>query len=189
MVKKSTRALTLNFYSKFLPKSKRSQMKIQQTAFMLIAVTLFFVLAGVFVLSFKLSDLKKEAASLGEENALLLASRLANSPEFSCGNAFGTTRTNCIDLDKVMALKDKKEYENFWKDSNIEIRKIYPNNQVECSMINYPDCGIIKVAVETSTGTSVGNFASLCRKELVNGESIDKCEIGKMLVSYGGNNG
>jgi hypothetical protein len=188
MVKKSTCALTLNFGNKFSPKSKRSQMKIQQTAFMLIAVTLFFVLAGIFVLSFRLSDLKKQAASLQEENALLLASKIANSPEFSCGNAFGTTRTNCIDLDKVMALKDKKEYENFWKGSNIEIRKLYPPSQEECSMINYPDCGIIKIAVKTNTGTSVGNFASLCRKELVDGESIDKCEIGKILVSYGGSN-
>ena len=63
-------------------KTKRSQMKIQQTAFMLIAMTLLFVLAGVFFLGFKLSGLKKQALSLEENNALLLVSKLANSPEF-----------------------------------------------------------------------------------------------------------
>src|SRR3989344_4901666 len=99
--------------------SKKSQMKIQQMAFMLIAVTLFFALVGLFITSVLFSGLSNSRALLEEKNAMLLASRLANSPEFSCGNAFGTSRTNCVDFDKVMALKEQiKIYSdtNFWGD-------------------------------------------------------------------------
>ena len=84
---------------------RKAQLKIQQMAFMLIAVTLFFVLVGIFVLAFRLSNLQESAELLEEKNAMLLVTKLANSPEFSCGDAFGTSRTNCVDSDKVMALK------------------------------------------------------------------------------------
>ncbi|MEK6917366.1 MAG: hypothetical protein AABW51_00270 [Nanoarchaeota archaeon] len=169
-------------------KSKRSQMKIQQTAFMLIAVTLLFVLAGVFFLGFKLSGLKKQALSLEENNALLLVSKLANSPEFSCENAFGTKRTNCVDEDKVMALKNNEGYAGFWGKSNIEIRKI-GSSEKECTIANYPDCDVIKIADGKQGGAYVGNFVALCRKANVNGYIEDKCEVAKLLVSYGVQNG
>ena len=95
-------------------KNKKAQMKIQQTAFLLIAITLFFVLVGILVLGFKVSDLRKSATLLEEKNAVLLVSKLANSPEFSCGNAFGSSRINCIDSDKVMMLKENIDrYVNF----------------------------------------------------------------------------
>ena len=86
-------------------KMKQGQLKIQQMAFMLLAVTLFFVLVGMFVLALRFSGLKESATELEEKNAMLLVTRIANSPEFSCGNAFGKSRTNCIDADKVMMLK------------------------------------------------------------------------------------
>ena len=43
---------------------KRSQLKIQQMAFMLMAVTLFFILVGMFVLTIYLSNLKNSAFAL-----------------------------------------------------------------------------------------------------------------------------
>ena len=88
-------------------KNKKAQLKIQQMAFMLIAITLFFVLVGMFVLKIQLSELRNTASILEEKNALLLVTKLANSPEFSCGEAFGNIRTNCIDAAKVMMLREK----------------------------------------------------------------------------------
>ncbi len=106
--------------------TKKSQTKIQQTAFMLVAVTLFLALAGIFVLGFGLSGLKNKASNIEEENAILLASKIANTPEFSCGQAFGN-KLNCIDMDKVLALKSEiQNYGNFWGIEDIKIRKIYP---------------------------------------------------------------
>ena len=105
----------------------KGQLKIQQMAFVLIAVTLFFVIVGLFVLAISFSGLRESAEILKEENALALVSQLANSPEFSCENVFDGTALNCIDGDKVMALKENIEvYSKFWGVKGIEIRKIYP---------------------------------------------------------------
>ena len=79
-------------------KGTKGQMKIQQMTFMLVAVTFLFILVGMFFLSMRLYDLKKTATNLEEKNAMLLVSKLANSPEFSCGNSFGGSRTSCVIL-------------------------------------------------------------------------------------------
>lgn len=164
---------------------RRGQLKIQQMAFMLMAVTLFFILVGMFVLSIQLSGLKGSAAALEEKNAMLLVTKLANSPEFSCGGAFQNKKTNCIDSDKVMVLKENiDKYKNFWDVENIEIRKIYPiSKEKECSLENYPDCNIIKIR-EGDITAEFSNFVSLCRKESFEDEVFDKCELAKLIVSY-----
>lgn len=163
----------------------KGQLKIQQMAFMLIAVTLFFVLVGMFILSIQLSGLRDSAAVLEEKNAMLLVTKLANSPEFSCGEAFKNKRTNCVDSDKVFILKENiNKYNDFWDVENIEIRKIYPLlENIECSSENYPDCNIIKIR-EGKVSTEFSNFVSLCRKESIEGEVYNKCELAKLIVSY-----
>ena len=168
-------------------KNKNAQLKIQQMAFMLIAITLFFALIGMFFLTLQFSKIKESAGILEEKNALLLVTKLANSPEFSCGESFGTGKTNCIDSDKVMALrKNIDKYENFWGVNNIEIRKIYPeNNGKECTAGNYPNCDIIKIEKGIITSEH-SNFVSLCRKESFGDESYDKCEIAKLMAGYDG---
>jgi len=164
--------------------NKKAQMKIQQTAFMLLAITVFFVLVGLFVLIFKVSSIKETATVLEEDNAMLLVSKLANSPEFSCGTAYGTLKADCVDADKVMALKENiKDYEKFWGVSSIEIRKIYPEKgNITCSKINYPDCHIIEI--KSGKGIGVSNFISLCRKELIGDYPYNKCELAELIVSY-----
>lgn len=166
-------------------------MKIQQMAFMLIAVTLFFALVGLFVVTILFSNVKESAAALEEKNALLLVSRIANSPEFSCGESFGTSRGNCIDFDKVMALKeDIKKYSqvDFWGVSGIEIARIYPsdeNSEVLCTVENYPECGRVKI-IEAGGGTGVSNFVALCKKEYNEGVVDNKCDLAKIIVTYRG---
>ena len=59
---------------------KSGQLKIQQMAFVLMAVTLFFVLVGMFVLVVRFSGLEESATALEEKNAMLLVAKLANSP-------------------------------------------------------------------------------------------------------------
>jgi hypothetical protein len=165
-------------------KMNRGQMKIQQMAFMLIAVTLLFVLVGIFLLVFKFSGLKDSATALEEKNAMLLVSKLANSPEFSCELAYGN-KANCIDADKVMVLKDSSsKYINFWGISGLEIRKISNEQDVICTKSNYPNCNLIKLSLKSGDGFSVSNFASLCRKESTGSNVYDKCELARIIVSY-----
>lgn len=165
--------------------NKKAQLKIQQMTFMLIAVTFLFILVGIFFLSIKLYSVREKATLLEEENAILLVSKLANSPEFSCGQAFGV-KGSCVDFDKVMVLKDRiNKYSEFWGVAKIEIRKIYPDEgDVLCSRANYPECGIINIldkSVNTAPATS--NFVSLCRKEVKEDIIHDKCELAKLIVS------
>ena len=153
--------------------SKKAQMKIQQTAFMLLAITMFFVLVGIFVLVFRFSSLKESATILEEKNAMLLVEKLANSPEFACGNAFGSSRISCIDEDKVLALKNNiDKYEGFWGVSSIEIIKIYPELET------------IQIYSEGNTGYTFSNFVALCKKASLDGKIYDKCELAKILVGY-----
>jgi hypothetical protein len=165
--------------------NKKAQMKIQQMAFMLMAVTLFFVLVGIFVLVFMFSNLKESVALLEEENAMLLVTKLANTPEFACGEAFGSSKANCVDADKVMALKENiGKYADFWGVSSIEIRKIHPKTETEvvCNNANYPDCNLIQIISEDFTGTGFSNFVSLCRKDYLEGDVYDRCELAKIIV-------
>jgi hypothetical protein len=165
---------------------KRAQMKIQQMAFVLIAITLFFALAGLFLVSFAFSGMRESKTKLGEQGALTLVSRLANSPEFSCGNSFDNAGISCVDGDKMMVLRSNSEkYSGFWGDeiSNIEIIKIFPRDNILCNSGNYPNCGIISL-FENREGFYKENFVSLCRKASLGGESYDKCEIAKLRVGY-----
>jgi hypothetical protein len=168
-----------------IKKQKRAQLKIQQMVFVLLAVTLFFVLVGMFVLNYKLSGLKNQATLLKEEDAMQIVSKLANSPEFSCGESFGSL-VNCIDADKVMVLKDNiGDYKDFWGVKNLELRKIYPaiSGEVECNKANYPDCNIIKV-YNIAGGIEVSNFVTLCTKQSADSRVYDKCEVARLYVSY-----
>lgn len=164
---------------------KRGQLKIQQMAFMLMAITLFFVLVGIFALVISTSNLRQTALALEEENAMLLVSKLANSPEFSCGEAFGTNKINCIDADKVMILKENSEkYSDFWGIKNIEIRK-QGESSIECNLGNHPNCDILRL-YPTNITSEYSNFVSLCWKDLFEGESYNKCEVARLIVGYDG---
>lgn len=168
-----------------LLQNRSGQMKIQQMAFMIIAVTILFVLVAIFFLAISLSNLQRTATSLAEEDSLLLVSKLANSPEFSCGNSFSGSRANCIDFDKLMVLSGSSGvYENFWGVTKIYVRKIYPSDNTVCTIENYPNCGMIKLVDRSINSTAFSsNFVSLCRKE--RGERIiyDKCELALLMIA------
>jgi hypothetical protein len=170
-----------------LKMKKNAQMKIQQMAFMLMAVTLFFVLVGMFVLLFSSTGLKQTALALEEKNTLLLVSKLANSPEFSCGNSFGSNKINCIDEDKVMVLKDSIEkYRELWGSGiqNIIIRTIPIGEAKLCTLGSYSDCNTIDIFSKGSIGFPIENFVSLCRKQAGSNGVYDKCEIAKLAIYY-----
>lgn len=168
-------------------KKTSGQLKIQQMAFMLMAVTVFFALVGMFLLTMKVAGLRSSAEELCEENARLLVSKLANSPEFSCGESFGGSKIACVDSDKVMMLKENiLPYKGFWGVNNIEIRKIYPKGSKICDTANYPNCNIIRIRGNEVSGDYLENFVSLCRKGSFEGEPYNHCGLAKLMVSYEG---
>ncbi len=167
--------------------AKKGQMKIQQTAFMLLAVTLFFAIVGMFFLTIFFSDLRQSAEDIEERSALTLVSKLANSPEFSCGGAFGGTKLSCIDGDKVMSLQENSgKYSGFWGVDGIEIRKIYPEVHGRCDQSNYPNCREIVVLDRNKRGVGVSNFVALCKYEDINGLIQENCDLARLIVYHRG---
>ncbi|PIN90241.1 hypothetical protein COU57_03985 [Candidatus Pacearchaeota archaeon CG10_big_fil_rev_8_21_14_0_10_32_14] len=167
------------------------QLKIQQMAFMLIAIMIFFVLIGMFFMVYQVSNLRAKATELEEQNARKLISKLANSPEFSCGRSFRDGEVDCVDFDKLMILKDQsKNYGDFWGVAEIQIEKIYPKllSNVTCSFQNYPNCRDITIYNEKVNKKSyVTNYVALCRKDIYNREetkNIEVCELAKIKIRY-----
>lgn len=164
----------------------RGQLKIQQMIFMLLAITLFFSLVGLFFLTYSLGDIKQGFIDIQKENAQKIVSILSNSAEFSCSSK----RQNCIDMDKALIMKDREEYIKFWQVDSIEIRKLYPfeGKEIECSIGNYPNCNILKVFQKRDNGADLiaqqDNYVSLCRKEVKNGEIYEKCDFGLLIVGF-----
>lgn len=164
--------------------NKKGQIKIQQMAFMLMTIFILFVIIGVIVISIKTASLKQAATEYAREEALTLVSKLANSPEFSCGNSYGNQKSDCVDFDKAMALKNNiNNYKELWSVTNIEIRKL-PNENVLCTEENYPDCDTLQIINNTVSGYSVSNFVSICYKINDGNEVLNKCDLGKIIVSY-----
>jgi len=160
-------------------KMKKSQMKIQQMAFMVMAVFIFFILAGLFYIVIQKQKWVQEANILEKNRAIELANTLASSAEFSCG-------AYCIDADRMMVLKGKANYMDFLGLKSIEIRKVYPENNKEalCAASNYPDCNFIRLFDKGEGEMSASSFVSLCSRINEKGYIYYKCEIAKLIIGY-----
>ncbi len=164
----------------------KGQIKIQQMAIVLVAIVLLFVIVGLFFTGFGINYLRKSATNIEEKNAKLLVAKLSDTPEFSCGESFGTGKVYCVDFDKAMALSLIEDYSDFWGVAEIKIRKIYPKEKEKiCNIENYPDCNTLIVFSDKNVkkGPMQFNYIILCRKESYGGKSYDKCEIGELLVA------
>lgn len=167
--------------------NKKAQLKIQEMAFMLVAVALFFVLVGLFVLSVVYSNLQEEATRIAEARTLSSITNLADSPEFSCVGS----KSNCVDADKLIALINyelsKRNYENFWPFTSLKVVKMSAFDKTEeemvrCSFANYPDCDLFVVYDKSlENERAVSSYVALCRKEYENAP-YDKCEIAKLIA-------
>ena len=163
---------------------KKGQLKIQQMAFMMVAVTLFIILAGLFYLAIYTQHLAQSALELKERKAIVNAELFSQTPEVSCGSG-------CIDTDKLMALQRRKEYQGFWPYASIEFRKIYPREGLStlCSIKNYPNCTVFTlIDKKFDCVQKVSNFVALCRREGNSGEIARRCELGKVVLGLEVNN-
>jgi len=159
----------------------KGQLQIQQMAFVLVALVIFFAMVALVYFSMRTSDLKNEALALREKEAAELAFAFSSSSEFSWAAA-GCSQ--CVDFDKVLMLKEKKDYKNFWNLAYLSVEKIYPAGElIECTRANYPNCTTITIINKTGFyGSPKGAFVSICRQESAR-ESYVKCEIGKIYAT------
>jgi hypothetical protein len=107
---------------------KKSQIKIQEMAFMLVAIILFFILVGLFALSIVYKNIQESAEQIQEERTLSAIGYLAGTAEFTCPAG----KSNCVDADKLMGLIGKKSYESFWSFSSLKVIRFKGFNKDEC---------------------------------------------------------
>lgn len=159
-------------------KDKKAQLKVKQMVFMLIAVTILIAMVVMIFLMIRIQKIKNTASNLEEQNAVLLVSKLANSPEFSCGGAFGGQRSNCVDYDKFLILQENMEnYESFWGVKNIELMIL----QTAGELRKGEDIFLIEGLTE---GKSTSSFVSVCKKQTLNDKIQDVCTLGRLFVWY-----
>ncbi|MBS3066072.1 hypothetical protein J4229_03450 [Candidatus Pacearchaeota archaeon] len=161
-----------------MKKIKKGQTKIQEMAFVLIAIVIFFSMVALVYFSIRLSSLKGDAETQREQSTKEIIRKLSDIPEFSWADCSG-----CIDMDKVFVLKGKSSYNNFWALDYLAIEKIYPNRtKSECTNANYPECTTIILINKTgSYGSPTGAFVSLCGYYKEYGGI--RCELGKIYAS------
>jgi hypothetical protein len=168
----------------------KAQLRIQEMAFMLVGVFLFFGLVGLIVMGVVYSSLYNEANKLAEQKTFGAMVALADSPEFSCVSS----KSNCIDGDKAISLKNKSAYIKFWPFSSLRIITRHSafslsySDMIECTKANYPDCDVITIYDKEVAGEiASSNFVAFCRKEYqdfgnLQGRSYDNCEIGMIVA-------
>lgn len=163
----------------YLVSCSKGQMKVQQMAFVLVALVIFFVIIGLFFLSISLSSLKGSAEDIREKEVLESIKRVTSIPEFAwtiddCAS--------CIDMDKAMAFKGRASYVGFWDYSLLRIERVYPiESGGECTLYNYPECDALTLINKSIIPDSKSAFVSLCRYE--SEEGYYKCELGKVIIA------
>lgn len=180
--KKGIRALSLIYYKK-IANSKRSQFKIQQMAFMLLAVFLFFSMVLLLWAGLQSRNLREKATELERERAIEISGFISGAGEFACSG-----EENCIDTDKVIFLMKMENYREFWPVAYIKIRKLDgESKEIECDKVNYPDCNIYKVYENKNIvyeGSGEGSYVALCRYEVISGYPTRICELGRIIIGY-----
>ena len=102
---------------------KKAQYKIQQMAFMILAIFFFFILVGLFFVGYQYAGMKKSFSYLQEEKALSALKVIADSTEFNCKES----EDWCIDKDKLIAFSENSEmYQNYFSVASIELLFVYP---------------------------------------------------------------
>lgn len=166
-----------DFYARY----SKGQIKIQEMAFVLVAIMIFFVLVILFYVTIRLNGLKDDYSIESDKEAKELVRKLSGTPELAW-EAGGCQY--CIDGDKAMALKGRRSYENFWKVDYLRIEKVFPNQTGECTNGNYPACRDIVILNKTIAGIPSSAFVNICRYEKSGEDSYIKCELGRVYASF-----
>lgn len=161
-------------------KDKHAQMQIQQMAFMIIAVFIFFALAGMFFLRVQVGGIKNSAAQLNKDQAISSLQVIADMPEF----AFDSLDTMTLDLDKLSVMSGPfgEKYDDLWPVASIEVIKVYPafDEMIKCPA---PNCNYYNIYNNSQkTINKVGTFVSICSKQKEFGVFYKRCDIGKLIV-------
>ena len=157
-------------------------MKIQQMAFMIVAVFIFFTLVGLFFVSWQSRSIGRNAADLQKQQALSSIEVIRNMPELNCDLTEGL----CVDEDKlnVLAAGLSDDYAEFWPVASVKVYKVYPAfdvlGAVKCPALNCNYWEIYDSNQQSSQEFS--GYINICKKIREFNSPYTKCEVGKIVV-------
>ena len=140
---------------------KKAEIKIQEMAFVLLAVVLLFTLVLLIFARFQIAQLQESALELRREQAVSMLRVIASMPELRCSASFSSVAESaCIDEIKLEAFVSEHErYEELWKNSKISgitIKEAYPEGQ------EY----VIKSARPGTNTVTYATFIPLCEEQV-----------------------
>ncbi len=159
--------------------NKKGDLQIQQMAFMLLFVFIFFTMAGLFFVMFYSKDMKANYESGQVDLAISSLETLANMPELNCDSQ----TSFCLDEDKLFVFASNADrYASFWPVAYVKVRKLYPTSaaQIRCPAAN---CTYYEIYNSNQTDI-IGRdtFVSICKK-VKKPQGIETvCSIGKLDV-------
>lgn len=164
-------------------KSKFAQFKIQQMAFMIIAVFIFFTLVGLFFLQLSLGGIKSSAQQLEREQMIASLISLTGLPEVSCSDK----TSNCVDEDKIYILGDEaynQIYKDFWPIAEIRVYRINSNfsdyGEIKCPQSN---CNYYEVYDSGQKAVQrQSTYVSICRTSRKDKSVFQECELGLLSI-------
>ncbi|UCD20645.1 MAG: hypothetical protein JSW08_02620 [archaeon] len=149
---------------------KKGQFKIQEMAFVLVAVVILFGLVFLFFARFELGRVQDVAEELREDRAITLTRTVASMPELRCSRSvLRVSEAACLDIDKVESFNNsaslRESYDSMWK-----------SNYVTSIVVEeiYPDKNTYYIYNRGFANESYFSFMPLC--------SEDKCVIARLIV-------
>ncbi|MFC1685967.1 hypothetical protein ACFLZZ_03015 [Nanoarchaeota archaeon] len=144
----------------------KGQLKIQEMAFVLLALAFLGSLVFIFVINFQSDNITSEAESLNQERALVLRDKIASLPELKCA------RINCIDKDKAEILGDYDLDDVFQGLVGARIVQLYPKgNEIVLYETNKPKT------------RDYPTFINLCEQQKIGSVFDYNCGLALLLVS------
>jgi hypothetical protein len=160
--------------------SCHGQMKIQQMAFMIMAVFFFFILVGLFFLGIQFRGVEEGAQESQMKQTLSSLEVIADMPELN----YNSDRAMSLDEDKlrIMSGNFSDNYEDFWPVASIEVYKIFPRPAefVKCPAL---DCNYYDIYDSGQDNIQkYSTYVSVCKRVRESGQTYERCEVGKLYV-------
>lgn len=161
-------------------KNKQGQVKIQEMAFVLVAVVFLFAIIFLFFARFQASQTKGMVEQLRELRTITMLRVVASLPELRCSSSFGSaTEIACIDKDKLAVFDTdsrlRARYENLWAPAfitKIAIDEVYPQGR------NYKVYE--KTIPSTASTVTYSTYIPLCEET---NTRRSKCVIAKIKIT------
>lgn len=147
--------------------SNKGQLKIQEMAFVLLALVLLGVIVFIFYARLQSQHLKSAAEELKQERALSLRDKIASLPEIKCSEKM------CIDRDKAEIFKEYKNDNLFQGLAEVRIMQIYPEDK---EMMLYSSHAL------NETFTRYHTFINICEQKRIGDIFNYECGLGILVI-------